>query len=123
VDDQITASRHGCRSVLEGLATDTTVWTEYRAAIAAEQLSGAKTRRSMRVSAPQSCRPGAISGPDGNVSEWRGRSLRSRRIPHTIPERDDVLAGRAQLRDRYHATVTIASIMIWPRVKPDQARP
>jgi transposase len=92
------------------------------------------------------------------------RSLRSRRIPHTIPERDDVLAGRARrgsrggrppifnpdrykdrnqierafnrlkqfravatrydkLRDRYHATVTIASIMIWLRANPDRARP
>lgn len=91
------------------------------------------------------------------------RSLRARRIPHTIPERDDVLAGRARrgsrggrppifdterykdrnqierafgrlkrfravatrydkLRARYHATVTIASIMIWLRAKPDQAR-
>jgi len=92
------------------------------------------------------------------------RSLRARRIPHTIPERDDVLAGRARrgsrggrpptfdaeqyrdrnqierafnrlkqfravatrydkLKDRYHATVTIASIMIWLRAKPDRAHP
>jgi transposase len=92
------------------------------------------------------------------------RSLRSRRIPHTIPERDDVLAGRARrgarggrppifnpdryrdrnqierafnrlkqfravatrydkLRDRYHATVTIASIIIWLRANPDRAHP
>ncbi len=91
------------------------------------------------------------------------RSLRARRIPHTIPERDDVIAGRARrgsrggrppifdpvrykdrnqverafnrlkqfravatrydkLKDRYHATVTIASIMIWLRAKPDRAR-
>ncbi len=89
------------------------------------------------------------------------RSLRARRIPHTIPERDDVLAARARrgsrggrppafdaerykdrnqierafnrlkqfravatrydkLRARYHATVTIASIMIWLRARPDR---
>ena len=88
------------------------------------------------------------------------RSLRARRIPHTLPERDDVLVGRTRrgarggrprvfdavrykdrnqiarafsrfkqfravatrydkLRDRYHATVTITSIMIWLRAKPD----
>jgi transposase len=28
-----------------------------------------------------------------------------------------------KLRDRYHATVTIASIMIWLRAQPDRAHP
>jgi transposase len=97
-------------------------------------------------------------------SKANRRSLRARRIPHTIPERDDVRASRARkgsrggrplnfnaerykdrnqverafnrlkqfravatrydkLKTRYHATITIASIMIWLRAKPDQARP
>ena len=92
------------------------------------------------------------------------RSLRARRIPHTIPERDDVRASRAKkgsrggrppnfnatrykdrnqverafnrlkqfravatrydkLKNRYEATVTIASIMIWLRAKRDRSRP
>ena len=97
-------------------------------------------------------------------SKANRRTLRARRIPHTIPERDDVRRSRAKkgscggrpptfnaegykdrnqverafnrlkqfravatrydkLRDRYGATVTIASIMIWLRAKPDRSRP
>ena len=88
-------------------------------------------------------------------------ALRARRIPHTIPEKDDVAASRARkgsrggrppnfnrqrykdrnriergfnrlkqfravatrydkLKTRYQATITIASIMIWLRAKPDR---
>jgi transposase len=97
-------------------------------------------------------------------SKANRRSLRARRIPHTIPERDDVRRSRAKkgsrggrppnvdeqqykdrnqverafnrlkqfravatryckLKDRYEATVTIASIFIWLRAKPDRPRP
>lgn len=97
-------------------------------------------------------------------SKANRRSLRARKIPHTIPERDDVIAGRARrgsrggrppnfdaerykdrnqverafnrikqfravatrydkLKDRFLATVTIASIMVWLRAKRDKARP
>jgi transposase len=97
-------------------------------------------------------------------SKMNRRSLRARRIPHTIPERDDVRRSRAKkgshggrppkfnaarykdrnqverafnrlkqfravatrydkLKNRYEATVTIASIMIWLRAKPDRSRP
>jgi transposase len=96
-------------------------------------------------------------------SKTNRRSLRARRIPHTIPERDDVRTSRARKgsrggrppnfnaertrtvtrwtafnrlkqfravatrydkhKDRYEATVTIASMMIWLRAKPDRSRP
>jgi transposase len=97
-------------------------------------------------------------------SKANRRSLRARRIPHTIPERDDVRRSRAKkgsrggrppnvdeqrykdrnqverafnrlkqfravatryckLKDRYEATVTIASIFIWLRAKPDRRQP
>jgi transposase len=92
------------------------------------------------------------------------RALRRRKIPHTIPERDDVIAARTKrgsaggrppnfdpvryknrnqverafnrlkrfravatrydkLKCRYEATVTIASIMVWLRAKPDRTTP
>jgi transposase len=97
-------------------------------------------------------------------SKANRRSLRARRIPHTIAERDDVRRSRAKkgsrggrppnvdqqrykdrnqverafnrlkqfravatryckLKDRYEATVTIASIFIWLRAKPDRLQP
>ena len=95
-------------------------------------------------------------------SKANRRSLRARRIGHTIPERADVRASRVRkgsrggrppnfdtatyknrnqverafnrlkqfravatrydkLKSRYEATVTVASIVIWLRAKPDRS--
>ena len=104
-----------------------------------------------------------LTGDKGYSSQANRVALRARRIPHTIPEREDQKANRVRrgsrggrppgfdrdryrlrnqverlmnrrkqyravatrydkLAVRYQATITIADIFIWLRVRPDQPR-
>ena len=60
--------------------------------------------------------------PNFNAERYKDRNQIERafnRLQHVRA----VATRYDKLRDRYHATVTIASIMIWLRAKPDRPPP
>jgi hypothetical protein len=57
------------------------------------------------------------SSPSGTRTNQIERALNRLKQFRAVATRYD------KLRDRYHATVTISSIMIWLRAKPDRDRP
>jgi transposase len=97
-------------------------------------------------------RPDHLTADKAYSSRANRAALRARRIPHTIPEREDQKANRARrgarggrppaferlmnrrkqfravatrfdkLAVRYQATVCVADIFIWLRARPDRSR-
>jgi transposase len=60
--------------------------------------------------------------PNFNPSRYKTRNQVERAF-NRLKQFRAVATRYDKLKDRYHATVTIASIMIWLRARPDQTAP
>jgi len=65
----------------------------------------------------------AVAGRRTSTPSGTRTATRSKRAFNRLKQFRAVATRYDKLKDRYHATVTIASIMIWLRAKPDRARP
>lgn len=60
--------------------------------------------------------------PNFNAQRYKARNQVERAF-NRLKQFRAVATRYDKLKDRYHATVTIASIMIWLRARPDQTAP